>query len=568
MSRSPYLVNKAFKTFAASTILAVMATTLGSVVNGIIVGNMMGHEELSAVNLVFPLIQLYNAVTALVCAGGAVLCAVLVGKGETGRTGGIFLSAMVLLGLLSVAFAVIGLLWTDDIARAFCSSDVLLPLVKDYLRVALIGGAAYIFLPGMAMFVRVDGSPGTATVALLTANISAALLCILFVSLGLGITGASLAMVIGFALGAVVVASHFVRKRDTTLFRPQMGGARFVPQMLLIGAPVALASMMMVAKVFCMNSLTLDYLGESGMATMSVAMNVMMLATMVIGGTCQTVQPVGGTLYGSGDVDGISYLTRTIAKVLLAALGTLVLAVIIAPGAFCALFGVTDPSLVDASVTALRLFAPSALLYGVNYAIIVLFQVLGNRKLAIVVSVLQPLMVMIIAVSTAGINTNMIWASFCLGELAMLAITTVISLYMRHRNPALHGFLLGRMPSVPTTVMSVKGDASDIQDVLDSIASFLESNGISKDRSDRAVLCCEELALNSCEHALNKNARRSVDIVVRAGDEASITVRDDGALFNPMTFDNDGKGLMIVKGMCNSITYSRALGQNNVRFTF
>ena len=65
MSRSPYLVNRAFRTFAVSTILAVMATSLGVVVNGMIVGNMMGSAELSAVNLVSPLIQLYNAVTAL-----------------------------------------------------------------------------------------------------------------------------------------------------------------------------------------------------------------------------------------------------------------------------------------------------------------------------------------------------------------------------------------------------------------------------------------------------------------------------------------------------------------------
>jgi len=568
MSRSPYLVNRAFRTFAASTILAVMATTLGSVVNGIIVGNMMGHEALSAVNLVSPLVQLYNAVTALVCAGGAVLCAVLVGKGETGRTGGIFASAVVMLAVLSVVFALIGMAMPDAVAGALCSSEELLPLVTDYARVSLIGAAAFMFLPGLAMFVRVDGSPGTATVALIVANVLSAVLCIMSVHAGLGMTGASAAMVVGFAVGAAIIASHFVRNRNTTLFRPEAGGSRYVPQMLLFGAPVALASLMMVAKILCMNNLTLTYLGEAGMATMSVAMNVMMLGTMVIGGTCQTIQPVGGTLYGSGDMDGISYLTRTMAKVLLVSLGLLAALVILVPGLFCALFGVTDPSLVESSAPALRVFAPSVILYGVNYAIMILFQVLGNRKISIAVSVLQPLMVMGIAVSTVGFDADMIWASFLLGELAMLAVTFVISLEMRRRNPALHGFLLGRMPAVPTAVLSVRGDGSDIGEALDSISSFLESNGVPKDRADRAVLCCEELSMNVCEHALKGDPDRYMDIVVRAGDEASVTVRDDGALFNPMAFDGSGKGLLIAKGMCTSMAYSRALGQNNVRFTF
>ena len=568
MSRSPYLVNRAFRTFAASTILAVMATTLGSVVNGIIVGNMMGHEALSAVNLVSPLVQLYNAVTALVCAGGAVLCAVLVGKGETGRTGGIFASAVVMLAVLSAVFALIGMAMPDAVAGALCSSEELLPLVTDYARVSLIGAAAFMFLPGLAMFVRVDGSPGTATVALVVANVLSAVLCILSVHAGLGMTGASASMVVGFATGAAIIASHFVRNRDTTLFRPEAGGSRYVPQMLLFGAPVALASLMMVAKILCMNNLTLTYLGEAGMATMSVAMNVMMLGTMVIGGTCQTIQPVGGTLYGSGDMDGISYLTRIMAKVLLVSLGLLAALVILVPGFFCALFGVTDPSLVESSAPALRVFAPSVILYGVNYAIMILFQVLGNRKISIAVSVLQPLMVMGIAVSTVGFDADMIWASFLLGELAMLAVTFVISLEMRRRNPALHGFLLGRMPAVPTAVLSVRGDGSDIGEALDSISSFLESNGVPKDRADRAVLCCEELSMNVCEHALKGDPDRYMDIVVRAGDEASVTVRDDGALFNPMAFDGSGKGLLIAKGMCTSMAYSRALGQNNVRFTF
>ena len=568
MSRSPYLVNRAFRTFAASTILAVMATTLGSVVNGIIVGNMMGHEALSAVNLVSPLVQLYNAVTALVCAGGAVLCAVLVGKGETGRTGGIFATAVIMLAVLSAVFALIGMMMPDAVAGVLCSSEELLPLVTDYARVSLIGAAAFMFLPGLAMFVRVDGSPGTATVALIVANVLSAVLCIMSVHAGLGMTGASAAMVVGFAVGAAIIASHFVRNRNTTLFRPEAGGSRYVPQMLLFGAPVALASLMMVAKILCMNNLTLTYLGEAGMATMSVAMNVMMLGTMVIGGTCQTIQPVGGTLYGSGDMDGISYLTRTMAKVLLVSLGLLAALVILVPGLFCALFGVTDPSLVESSAPALRVFAPSVILYGVNYAIMILFQVLGNRKISIAVSVLQPLMVMGIAVSTVGFDADMIWASFLLGELAMLAVTFVISLEMRRRNPALHGFLLGRMPAVPTAVLSVRGDGSDIGEALDSISSFLESNGVPKDRADRAVLCCEELSMNVCEHALKGDPGRYMDIVVRAGDEASVTVRDDGALFNPMAFDGSGKGLLIAKGMCTSMAYSRALGQNNVRFTF
>ena len=568
MSRSPYLVNRAFRTFAVSTILAVMATSLGVVVNGMIVGNMMGSAELSAVNLVSPLIQLYNALTALVCVGGATLCAVLVGKGKEGETGRVFAICMALTLAMSIALTALGAASPGSVASFLCSDEDLLPLVTDYTRVALLGSAAYLFLPGLAMFARVDGSPRSATFALAGANIISPLLCIVLVHEGAGITGASAAVVIGYSIGTVALIARFFRTRSTTLFRPEKGGANHIPALLSLGAPVALASAMMVVKMLCMNGMTLHYLGASGMATMAVAMNVLMLASMLIGGTCQTVQPIGGTLYGSGDVEGISMLTRLVSKVLLVSLGAIVAVVMLVPGVFCVMFGVTEGDLLASSEDALRMFAPCILLYGVNYAMMILFQVLGHRHVAIVISVLQPLFVIATAAVLAPVDGDLIWPSFWIGEAVMLAGTALISVAMRRRDESLQGFLLGRKPEIPTLAVSVKGDLTDLEESMDAMAAFMESCGIERTRVEKARLCCEELASNISSHGLGSDPDRWMDLVVRGGDEPSVLIRDDGPLFNPMTFDGEGIGLQIARGMCGSMTYSRAMGQNNVRFTF
>lgn len=568
MSRSPYLVNRAFRTFAVSTILAVMATSLGVVVNGVIVGNMMGHAELSAVNLVSPLIQMYNAVTALVCVGGATLCAVLVGKGREEDLGKVFSICMAMMGAASVVLLILGIAAPGAVAEALCSDETLLPLVTDYARIALIGGFSYLFLSGLAMFVRVDGSPRTATAALACANIIAPVLCVVFIDEGMGISGASAAVVIGYAVGTAALVCHFIRNRGTTLFRPKRGGSGHVPGVLALGAPVALASAMMVAKMLCMNGLTLSHLGTDGMATMAVAMNVLMLASMLIGGTCQTIQPIGGTLYGSGDVGGISFLTRMVSRVLLMSLSVIVAAVVLFPGAFCVMFGVSGGDLLASSEEALRLFAPCILLYGVNYAIMILFQVLGHRSISIAVSVLQPLMVIIVAIILSGIDGELIWPSFWIGEAVVLAMIVVASAIIRHRDPSLRGLLLGRTPETPTLAVSIKGDLSDLEEAMSAATGFLESNGTGHEVAQRARLCCEELAMNVSEHGIGRDPNRCMDVVIRIGEETSVLMRDDGPMFNPMTFDEEGVGLLIAKGMCTGMTYSRAMGQNNVRMTF
>ena len=301
---------------------------------------------------------------------------------------------------------------------------------------------------------------------------------------------------------------------------------------------------------------------------MAIAMNTLMLASMLIGGICQTIQPIGGTLYGSGDSEGISYLTRTVAVVLVASLTVLVVVVMAVPGLFCTLFGVTDPEIVDSSITALRLFAPCILLYGVNYAIMVLYQVLGHRRISIMVSVVQPLCVIVTAFVLAPVDGELIWASFWIGELIMLAVVALMSYVMRRRDSGLIGLLLGRVPSVPIESVSFSGDGSDIPSALEAVSSFLAEHGVDAAKASHIRLCCEELAVNVVEHGISHNPKRFADMVVRIGDEVSVIIRDDGALFNPIEYDGEGIGIMIAKGVCKDMTYTRAMGQNNVRVTF
>lgn len=565
--RSPYLVNKAFRVFAVSTILAVMATSLGTIINGVIVGNLLGEEELSAVNLVSPIIQLYNALNALVCVGGATYCALLVGKGNNGDVGKVFTVSMALMLAVTAVMMLAGFLSTGAVASLLCSSDDLLPLVEDYLSITLLGASAYLFLPGIAMFVRVDGSPNSATVALATANILSPILCVALIEAGYGISGAAMSMVVGYLVGVAVLIAHLVRGRGSSLLRLTGGGIRHAPGLLMIGSPVALASVLMMVKMLSMNHLTLDYLGDGGMVIMAVAMNILMLSSMIIGGTCQTIQPIGGTLYGSGDQDGISFLTRMVAKVLLVSLTALMVLVILFPGAFCTLFGL-DPESTEGASTALRLFAPCVLLYGINYSVMILFQVLGHKALSVAVSVVQPLSVMALAFVLTPLDGDLLWVSFWIGELVVLVAIVVVSAVMRRRDDTLRGLLLSRDPEIPTTTLSVRGDLSDLGESLEAISGFLESNGVPRERSDRAVLCCEELLINVSQHGLSGSSGRSIDVIVRAGEEPSMLIRDDGRMFNPIEYSENGIGLQIARGMCREMTYSRAMGQNNVRFTF
>lgn len=103
---------------------------------------------------------------------------------------------------------------------------------------------------------------------------------------------------------------------------------------------------------------------------------------MFIGGTSQTIQPIGGALYGLKDRRGVDLVIRVAAKFLLSALAVLVVVVFFFPQLFTTLFGLTDPALAKAAAPALRIFSFSLLLYGINYLLMIIYQVFGHRCLS------------------------------------------------------------------------------------------------------------------------------------------------------------------------------------------
>ena len=113
--RSPYLVNRAFRSYLAATVMSTMAVSFGTMLGSIVVGNVMGPTALGAVNVMMPIIQLLAALNALINIGGATVMAVNVGRGRTEEVRGIFTKSLLMSLAVSVAIAVLGVLFIDEV---------------------------------------------------------------------------------------------------------------------------------------------------------------------------------------------------------------------------------------------------------------------------------------------------------------------------------------------------------------------------------------------------------------------------------------------------------------------
>ena len=567
IQRNSYLIRKAFLSYITATVLAAMALSLGVVINGVIVGNLLGPAALSAVNLASPLVQLIAAVAMLINVGGATLTAISLGRGGIGDAGKIFTMSMLLSAVAGVLIFFLGLFFSDAVAGVLCSNAELFPLVAGYVKVVLLTAAAYIFLPGLAVFIRTDSAPKRATAALLTATATMVVLDFVFIGyLDMGVTGSALATAIGYTAGICVLLAHF--RTPSPILALRRGGWEFVLPILVIGAPVALASGLMMVRLLGLNTLVLAALGTVGISIMSVCLNLMLLASMFIGGTAQTIQPIGGALYGLEDRRGVDMVIRVAAKFLIAALAVLVCVVFFFPQLFLTLFGLTGPELTTAA-PALRIFSFSLILYGINYLLMIVYQVFGHRRLSTVIAVLQSLLVIVAAAVLIEINPNLIWFAFAAGELLVLCTIAVAVLIIRRQHADLKGLALQSPSPVPTFDVSLSGDGKDLGDLLDAVSAFLTEHNVSQPVTDRIRLSCEELVSNILVHGLKHDSRRYVDVLLRIEENGVVLIiRDDGAPFDPIEYNGDGIGLLLVRRMCSTLDYAFTMGQNTVSVLF
>jgi len=573
MKRNAYNIRKAFKRYLFATILSNVAFTLGIVVDGIIVGNFLGPNALSSINLTNPLVQLYTSLFLLVNVGGSILAAMAIGKRKLEEANNIFSYSIVLNAFLGILISILGIFFSHQIASFFCSDTQLTDSVYEYMKVVLWTAPVYFFLPGIATFVSTDNNPALASLGLIIANIINLLLDLVFIKgLGLGLMGSSLATSIGYFVGIMVVLTHF-RKGKGMLkwsFNPDFSRLKGI---LIMGFPLFLTSICVMVQLFCVNYIVLDSLGVTGMSILAVCMNILMVSTMFINGSTEAMQPVAGILYGAEDYKGVKMAIYTALKFLIISLVGFTILVEIVPSVMAHLFGLNDPSVLNAFNRAFRIFVLCIPLYGVNYLMMAIYQLTKRNIYATIIPIAQMFCIlgtMLLFVFTS--NTDMLWFAFFTGESVVIILILIISFFTRRKHKGLTPLILIQDNPQDAVLLdfSVDNKESSMNEANSKIVEFVRNQNLKSGTGNFICLCFEELIQNIFHHAFTDNKKHFIDVNLRVySDKVILSIKDDGLIFDPFSYDKKtGIGLMIVKGSCKDVNYARIMNQNVATLIF
>ena len=148
-----------FWRYLSSSILITLSGALGVIVDSIIVGNLIGSDGVSAINLNSTVIQLLMTISLIIASGGGMLAGYAIGRKDFDNARYIFTQSTLGSIIVGVIFAVIGIFFSNQLASILCQNDALYTMVHDYLRVVLFGAPAYMLMWGISTMIIVDGSP-------------------------------------------------------------------------------------------------------------------------------------------------------------------------------------------------------------------------------------------------------------------------------------------------------------------------------------------------------------------------------------------------------------------------
>lgn len=417
---------------ALPAMLAMLMVLVYNLADTFFVGQTNNPLQISAVSLATPVFLFFTAFGAMFGIGGTSVISRALGEGreEYARKVCAFcMWACIIVGLLMSACFLIFM--TPLLELVGASADTW-EMTRKYLTIVAFCGPFALIANCFNNVIRAEGRSKQAMMGQMMGNLLNVVLDPIFILfLGLGVTGAAIATVIGNVFAAGYYISYFLSGKSSLTISPKVlwKDEKVLWPVLAVGIPASLGAVLMSVSNIVVNSRLSSY-GDLVVAGFGVASKVSMITGMICIGLGQGVQPLLGYCYGAKLKERFHEIMKF--SLVVGFLLSLVMTIL------CFVF--TD-SIVSAFVTDaeaftygrqfVRILLTTSFLFGVYYVLLNAIQAIGAGKEALVMNISRQGIIFIPAVFISEIIVGMngvIWAQ-PIADIVSLVL--VLILYFR-----------------------------------------------------------------------------------------------------------------------------------------
>lgn len=419
-----------FARYVSFNVLGMVGVSVYILADTFFIANGVGSDGLAALNFSIVLYTVLQATGLMLGIGAATEFQVCSARGDRTGANRVFTTALVMAGCAAAVLLAVVEAFATPLASLLGADEATLPLTVTYLRTIFAFAPLFLLNNVLLPFVRNDGSPQLAMVAMLVGSFGNIALDALFVfGFGWGMFGAAFAT--GFAplMSMAVLLIHFLRKRNT--FRP----VRLHLRARLVGHIAALGFSSFVVELsgglvlLVLNLVILAFEGTIGVAAYGVVANFAFVASALFVGIAQGIQPLASNAYARGSDRDVRAVLRLALLTALVIAATTYAAVALAAEPLALAFNRdNDPQLTALAVDGMRVYFLGYFFAGANIVAAAFFSAVEKPAYGLAVSVVRglPAMLAFAAVLAALFGMAGVWATFPAAEAATFALTAVL----------------------------------------------------------------------------------------------------------------------------------------------
>lgn len=421
---------KLFIKCAIPATLSMIFSGIYSIADGIFVGRCIGADALAAVNLVMPLIMISFALAEMIAVGSSVQIAMLLGQKEKELADRTFsVCIKVILGI-SVIIGLIFFFLSKPILMLMGTEGMALQYSIEYIRVYAVFSPLIIVYFAADNYLRICGKQNySMALNIATSVLNIVLDFLLLVVWKQGVWAAAFTSCISMALGTVMALCPFFRNKLELKFVKGWISAKHFVKLVANGSSEFFANIASSIFSFVLNIVLLSIGGATAVAAMSVVMYVESIASMMISGMSDSMQPAISYCHGAGIKKRVYALEKRVlvsaavlsltACLLLRYGGAWVVPFFVKPG---------ETELLTLSIHAMSLYALSYLVNWVDGCLSGYLTALGQAGRSFIVSIMGTLVLPLVGLAVLAPPLGL--DGVCLMPLFAGVLSAVLSLVL------------------------------------------------------------------------------------------------------------------------------------------
>lgn len=294
---------EAVKRNAVPAIVAMMFVLIYNLADTFFISQTHNDLMIAVVSLCTPVFLLFMSLGTLFGIGGTSTISRALGEGNKERAVKICSFCFWACVGTGAVCTVLVLLFMDPLLHLLGASANTIDFARTYMTIVTLAGIFSMLSNCYANIIRAEGKPKIAMTGTIVGNLLNVILDPIMISVfHWDVAGAAWATLIGNLVAAAYYVIYYLRGQSELSIRPKDCSAKdgIAPDVLKIGIPASLASLLMSVSQMITNSLMAGY-GDLSVAAYGVASKVLMLEALVGTGLGQGVQPLLGYCYGAKD---------------------------------------------------------------------------------------------------------------------------------------------------------------------------------------------------------------------------------------------------------------------------